>query len=129
MYADAEAVVVAYLTASVPGLAGVSVELPNDVNSNVPFVQVTRVGGSDDYVTDSAIIDLDVFGLTRVQASDASRLVHNAMMRLRHTAVNGVLIDLVETQTGPMWVNWGDENLERYVMSYRIDSRVNSQSS
>lgn len=124
MYADAEAVVVAYLTAAVPSLAGVSVELPNDLLQHLPYVRVTRVGGGDDYITDSALVDIDVFGSTRVQASDAARSVHNSMMHLRHTSVNGVLIDLVETQTGPSWVNWQDENIQRYVMSYRIDSRV-----
>lgn len=129
MFADVEAAVVAYLPVQVPSLVGVSVELPNDLKTRVPFALVTRVGGSDDYITDTALVDVDVFGTTRVQALEAARAVHNAMMHLRHSSVNGVLIDLVETETGPSWVNWADENVQRYVMSYRIDSRVSAQPS
>jgi hypothetical protein len=127
MYANVEAVLVAYL-ATVPGIQAVRVETPNDLTSLLPFVQVTRVGGGDNYITDSAIVDLDVIAATRDAASDAARAVHNSMMHLRHTAVNGVLIDLVETVTGPMWVNYQDENVQRYVSSYQIDSRISAQS-
>lgn len=126
MYADIESLLVTY-AAAVPGIVAASVETPNDLLGQCPFVQVTRIGGGDDYLTDSAQVDLDVFGATRVAASDAARAVHNAMMHLRHTAVNGVLIDQVETVTGPSWVNYQDEHLQRYVMSYVIDSRVVAQ--
>lgn len=127
MFADVEQVLVAFLPAAVPSLAGVSVETPNPLLETLPFVQVTRIGGSDDYLTDSAIVDLDIFDTTRANASATARLVHDAMMHLRHTAVGGVLIDHVETETGPMWVNYQDENVQRYVCSYLIQSRVVAQ--
>lgn len=127
MFADVEAVLVAYLPVAVPSLAGVSTDLPNDLINQLPYAQVTRIGGGDDYITDSAIVDVDIYGGPRLAAHDAARLVHAAMMRLRHTAVNGVLIDLVTTNHGPMWVNYTDENIHRYVASYNIDSRVVAQ--
>lgn len=123
MFADVESLLVVYL-ASTPGVTGVSVDLPPNVRTRLPFIQVNRVGGSDDYVTDSATVDVDAFHATRAEANTLARVVHAAMMRLRHTAVDGVLVDSVETITGPMWVSYEDENLQRYVATYQIDSRV-----
>ncbi|HEX5119852.1 MAG TPA: hypothetical protein VFW65_32095 [Pseudonocardiaceae bacterium] len=126
MYADVEALLVAYLTAAIPGVQGVAVDLPQDVLARLPFVQVNRVGGGDDYVTDTATVDVDTFHATRANASDVARTVHAAMMRLRHTAVAGVLVDSVETVTGPLWITYDDENLERYVATYLVETRVNA---
>lgn len=128
MYANAEAVLIAYL-APTPGIAGVSVELPQQVLTQLPFVLVTRVSGSDNYITDSATVDVDVFNSTRALAAVTARIIHARMMGLRHTAVNGVLVDNVETITGPSWLNYEDENLQRYVMSYIVESRVNASAS
>lgn len=123
MYADVEALLVVYL-AGVPGVTGTSVDLPANVLTRLPFIQINRVGGSDDYITDSATVDVDTFHSTRAEASALARVVHAYMMRLRHTAVNGVLVDSVETVTGPQWISYEDENLQRYVATYQIDSRV-----
>jgi hypothetical protein len=123
MYADVEALLVAYLT-PLTGIRGVSVDLPADVLARLPFVQVNRVSGGDDYITDSATVDVDCFAATRVSASAVARTVHAAMMRLRHTAVAGVLVDSVETISGPQWINYEDENLQRYVATYLVESRV-----
>lgn len=123
MYADAEGTVIAYLQ-DTPGVMGVSVDLPHDVLTRLPFVLVTRAGGGDNYVTDEATVDIDVFNTTRATANTMARAIHARMMRLRHTSVGGVLIDSVETVTGPMWLNYEDENLQRYLMSYIIESRI-----
>jgi hypothetical protein len=128
MYANAEAAVVGYL-APTPGVAGVSVELPLQLLTQLPFVLVTRVSGADNYITDSATVDLDVFNTTRALAAVTARIIHGRMMRLRHTSVNGVLVDNVETITGPSWLNYQDENVQRYVMSYIVESRVNASAS
>lgn len=124
MYADVEALLVAYL-ASVPGVQGVSVELPNPVA--LPAVMITRIGGGDDYITDSARVDVDSFNTTRAAAGATARSVHAQMMKLRHTSVQNVLVDHVETVTGPMWVPYQDELLKRYVATYLIQTRVTAQ--
>ncbi|AHH98331.1 hypothetical protein [Kutzneria albida] len=121
MYANVEAVLVAYLTGQC-GLLGVSVDMPN--TPPLPFALVTRTGGSDDYITDAATIDIDVFNTTRSTAYDTAAQVHALMRRLRHTAVGTTVIDHAETIMGPTWVSYDDEHLQRYVMRMRIDSRV-----
>lgn len=123
MYADVEALLVAYL-APVPGITGVSVDLPQNVLTRLPFVQVNRVGGGDNYITDLATVDVETFHSSRANASTVARTVHAAMMQLRHTVVNGVLVDSVETITGPLWIDYEDENLQRYVATYLVETRV-----
>lgn len=123
MYADAEALLVTYLAPA----GTVSTDLPNAAQGQMPFIQVTRIGGQDDYLTDVANVDLDCFGTTRTQAMDCARAVQGLMLQLRHTRVNGVLVDQVESILGPTWVNFQDEHLQRYVMTYAISSRVTAQ--
>lgn len=123
MFADVESLLVTYL-AAIAGVQGVSVDLPQDVRNHLPFVQVTRVGGGDDYVTDSATVDVDVFHNSRANSSEVARTVHAAMMHLRHTSINGVLVDSVETITGPLWIDYEDEHLLRYVATYLVETRV-----
>lgn len=123
MYADVEALLVAYLAP----LGTISVELPNNAQDEMPFIQVTRIGGQDDYITDVATVDLDCFGTTRKQAKDTVRAVQALMMQLRHTRVNGVLVDQVETISGPIWIDFQDEHLKRYVITYAVSSRVTAQ--
>lgn len=123
MYADVEALLVAYL-APTPGVRGASVDLPQDVLQRLPFIQINRVSGGDNYITDEATVDVESFASTRTAASAVARTVHAAMMKLRHTSVGGVLVDSVETITGPMWINYQDENLQRYVATYLVESRV-----
>jgi hypothetical protein len=123
MYADVEALLVTYLAPA----GTTSVELPNTAQDEMPFIQVTRIGGIDDYITDVANVDLDCFGSTRKQAKDTARAVQALMLQLRHTRVNGVLVDQVETVLGPTWVNFQDEHLQRYVMTYAVSSRVTAQ--
>lgn len=123
MFADVEALLVAYLQ-PLNGIRGVSVDLPPDVIKRLPFIQVNRVAGSDNYITDSPLVDVECFDTTRAKSSAVARTVHAAMMRLRHTAVNGVLVDSVETVTGPFWLNYENENLQRYVATYLVETRV-----
>ena len=123
MYADVEELLVAYL---VP-VGTTSVELPNDAQNHLPFIRVTRIGGQDDYITDVANVDLDCFGSTRKQAKDTALAVQALMLQLRHTRVNGVLVDQVETILGPTWVDYQDEHLKRYVLTYAVSSRVTAQ--
>jgi hypothetical protein len=126
MFADVESLLVAY-SATVTGITASSVELPNDVQAHLRFVLVTRLGGSSDYITEHALVDFDVFGVSRAAASDAARALQNALMHLRHTAPGGVLIDDVTITSSPIWVNYQDENVQRYVLSIEIESRVVAQ--
>ena len=119
-FIDVEDMLITYLS-TIPGLGGLSVEMPN--LPVTPFVLITRVSGGDDYLTDRPTVDVEVFHADRTVSSDFARLVHDKMLHLRHFVVAGRGIDDVETVSGPHWLNWGDENLQRHLASYIIHSR------
>lgn len=121
MYGDVEAVLVTFLSA-VPGIAAAAVKMPE--KPPLPFVLITRISGGDDYVTDRAVVDVEVFTADRTTSSDMARTIHGQMLTLRHMTVGGVLVDYVDVLTGPTWMDYGDELLQRHLMSYRIESRA-----
>lgn len=121
MYGDVEAVLVAFLT-PMSELKGVGVRMVEA--TQLPFCLITRVSGGDDYVTDRAVVDVEVFAADRTSSFNVARDVHAQMLTLRHTTVAGVLIDYVDVINGPAWMDYGDELLQRHLMSYRIESRA-----
>lgn len=124
MFIDTEEFLLAYLATAAPNL---SVEMPND--PPMPFVTVARITGGDDKLTETAIVDVNVFHTSRDLASAQARLVHQQMMLLTPklwvtTSAGVVRIDHNETIQGPSWIPYADENVRRYVMRYQISSRI-----
>jgi hypothetical protein len=122
-YLPPEQILVAYLFGTC-GLRGVSVEDPQDMLSQLPWAKVTRVGGSSDYVTDNATVDVDVFDTDRTSALTAASKVHARMLAMRGTRVSGCVVDDVEVLMSPRWVDYDDEHTRRYVATYVISSRL-----
>jgi hypothetical protein len=89
---NAEAVTVAWLTP----LGAVSIV--RKATDPLPFRLVTRVAGADDsYELDRAVVSEDI------------------------TLPGGVAnVTFCETFQSPIWVDYGDEQIERYVARYRL---------
>lgn len=121
MFADVEQLLVTYV-GLLTDLPNVSVRMPT--SPPTPFVLVERVVGGDDYITDSPTVDLAVFHPDRTVASGLAQELHAHMLRLRHTVVGGVLVDGLDTVRGPAWLDYQDENLQRYLMSYVVHLRA-----
>lgn len=102
-------------------------ELPSDLGA-VPTIQVTRFGGSDEWLTlDSANIDIDCFdddhdGKTaRENSRTLSEQVRTALrLHLPGYALNGAAVQSVTTISAPRWVPYDNTSLRRFVASYRI---------
>lgn len=121
MYGDVEALVIAWL-GEVSQLNGVAVKMPE--SPALPFALVTRTSGADDYVTDRAVVDVEVFAADRTSSYNVAAIVHAAMLTLRGKTAAGMRADYVDVITGPAWMDYGDELLQRHLMSYRIESRA-----
>lgn len=124
-FANVATLVCAYLDRIAPG--NVRPEMPP--NPPVPFVVVTRVAGSDDGVTDYAVIDVEFFHSNISLAADLAADGHERMRLMKSRGpvpVNGipVQIDRLVTEDGPHPLAYGDENLRRFVARYRIESRI-----
>jgi hypothetical protein len=117
----AEPLVRGWLDAQFP-TARVVTELPANLADVVPAIQVTRFGGSDDFITlDAANIDIDTFAATRDASRSLSEQVRAALrLHLPGYAANGAAVQSVTTISAPRWVPYDNTSLRRFVASYRI---------
>jgi len=85
------------------------------------FVRVTKGGGTDDTITDSSIIDVDVFHSSRGNAFDMSEAIRDALTP--RTRVGSAIIDRVRTGASPRQMPWDNTNIKRFSASYTISVR------
>ncbi|QIS06758.1 hypothetical protein F5X71_34605 [Nocardia brasiliensis] len=126
MYIDTETFVIAYLAP----LGYVRAEMPN--TPPLPFHLVSRITGSDDGVTDWGTVQIEVFAANRNSARVAARRMHARMLALSPRAVvatdkGPASIDHRATLLGPAFLDYQDENLQRYVARYELATRLTSQ--
>lgn len=91
----------------VPRLAGprVVTDLPADLASAVPLVQVTRIGGgvSVPLVLEDPRVDFDAYAATRGAADDLSRRVQALLPTMRGESTGGGVVALVVVEVGASW--------------------------
>lgn len=119
--ASAESLVRNWLATQFPSPIRVVTELPADLGAT-QVIQVTRFGGSDDWITlDSANVDIDAFASTRDAARTLAEQVRTAVrLHLPGYAASGAAVQSVTTISAPRWVPHDNTNLRRFVASYRI---------
>lgn len=135
-FPDTEAITCRRLAGLVGGLTHVGLATPSDLQSRMPFVRVTRYGGSDDDVTDRAAIDVDVYAPTRSVARRVAEQVRDLLTAhpWRDVAPDGAasVIDGVDTITGPFQPPAGlDSQVDdpsvrqvvRYTAAYSVRAR------
>lgn len=105
----------------------VRTEMPND--PPFPFYLINRIAGGDDLVSDYAVVSVHSFHTKRGLASDAADAVHAKMKAL--TAKTSVTVrdrtvgvEFMEVVESPIWVDYNDPNIKRYVGRYRFGLRL-----
>lgn len=121
MYAIAETVLTTWLKAAFP-LARVVTELPANLATVVPCIQVTRFGGGDDVITlDAAHIDIDCYAVDRTTARDLAEQIRTSLrFQLPGQIVAGGTVAQVSTIAAPSWTPYDNTALRRFVASYRV---------
>lgn len=102
-------------------------DLPADLEAKLPLVQVQVLpGGGDDRVTDTTLVDVDVFAATRTGMWDLARDVRAALLAAsgRHVPGARVVIDTVDTSSRPAPVSYGNPAIRRAVATYALTSRA-----
>lgn len=122
-FALAEAVVIAGV-AGLDGVTGVSTVTPPDLENQLAYIRVRRIGGSDDIVTDSARLDVDAFAASEYDAAVLAETIRATVHDFAHHVIGGRLIDRVRTEAGPASLDYDNPAVHRYVATYVIDSRV-----
>lgn len=118
------------------GATGVGAERPSSTAPNptpLPYRMVNRVSGHDDKVFESSIVSVHTFGYTMTDAEAAAYVTHGWMLALGPpifgqipvTISNSqvVMADCVETMQSPLWVDYEDTNIRRFVARYQIELR------
>lgn len=74
-------------------------------NPAFPAVRLTRIGGPADFEghIDGALVQVDVFGTTRVDAFDAAEVVRRSLYRMAGV-FGGDVVSKVFEVTGPGWL-------------------------
>jgi hypothetical protein len=107
-----------------------SVERPT--GAILPFRMVNRVASRDDKVTDNSTVSVHTFALTMTEAESEAMLTHRRMLALGPplapqqmvTISTGVVYaDCVESSQGPVWIDYEDNQIRRFVARYEIDLR------
>jgi hypothetical protein len=111
------------------GLGATGTETPAGLQSQLPYIRVTRTGGSDDRVTDTATVSVDVFA---ADATTAKAVAGQARQRLTMGPFLSDVpfgtghgrIDRARTVTGPQMLPASDgDNLRLAVASYSVALR------
>lgn len=117
-----EVVVVAWLREQLDTTA-VAVSTPGNLESLDFFHRVSAGPGADDFVTDSAGIDIETFAPTRLAAAREAEVVRQAMHALTGRVAGGALVDRVRTTNRPTYLNYQNPTVARYVHTYVIETR------
>lgn len=121
-----EKLAVAHLTAATGKRTATKTPADLEQVAAAGFYRVRRGPGTDDGITDEPLLDVESFATTETAAwnlaEDARQVVH----ALRGKVVGGALVDTVDTATGPVYVDWQNPAIFRYVASYRFAFRQTS---
>ena len=122
VWPDAEDVVMALLDR----LAATAVDTPADLDDRVPLIQVRRIGGVDDGISDRPLIEITVYGATYRQARHMAEQCRQIVLAAGNTQVHtpehpgGVLIDKAETAAPPQQVSYDNPDIRRKTATYRF---------
>ncbi len=119
---DLELIAVAYLSTELPLVRVVTV-LPGNLEAELPVIRVTRGPGGDDGFTDQPLLDCETFTADRASMWALAEDARQALHALAGQAVDGFLVDTVNTATGPTYVDYGNVAVSRAVASYRVELR------
>lgn len=89
-----------------------------------PLIVVRRVGGQDSYITDRCRLQVQTFGNTHIQARDLAEACRQKVLASPGAdLVAGVAVDRAATESAPVFVDYGQPSIHRYVATYRLDFR------
>ncbi|NAE18052.1 hypothetical protein [Enterococcus hirae] len=123
------------------GLAGLPPEHAGGVRPTteslrltLPFVLAFRFGGSNDGITDTATIQVEVYASRYDQGAPLAQAAQSLICAAPHVvtvpvtddvgaATTKVLIDNAEVINAPVEMEFADENVRRWVATYRVQAR------
>lgn len=105
------------------------VDVKRPAGEGLPFRMVNGVTADEniDEFLDQSVVSVHTFATTYTDASDAATVTHQRMLVLADDPSNTVTVnglpanaDWVETVQKPIWVDYGDNTINRFVARYRL---------
>ncbi len=124
LFPDAETVMLGFIR-GFDATWRIVTELPGSLESVLPVVQVTRIGGSTRYASllDRPRIDIDVFTSSRATARTAALKIQSKMPRIRGMTASGAVVTDVVEEVGPSWRPDFNPNVRRFGLTYVLTLR------
>lgn len=102
------------------GEDNVDTETPEDLQDNLPFIRVERLGGGRDQLSDAPSIEVQVYASTY---AEASRLAEHICQWLCGPPPPLPQIDKATCTSAPVEIPYGDVRIRRLVASYQLTTR------
>jgi hypothetical protein len=100
---------------------------PGDLQGELPFIRIRRVGGIDDQVTDRARVDVEVFTASRADGEVAAEHIRQRLsVRGPLYVTSGgrlVVVDRTLLLSGPVELAWPDPVIRMFHASYQLECR------
>lgn len=108
--------------------ARVGSETPGDLQAEVPFVRVVRIGGPDDgVILDEPTFGLHCFATDQAGANALGYQVIRAVYDMRGNPSNGAVMTAARKLSGPSWANVEDQNLAHAVVLMQTRIKTTGQ--
>lgn len=94
---------------------------PEMEKAHKAVVRVELLDDPDDGITRAAFVQIEVFASTRSVAYPLAQEIRGALLSTRK--VGEIVVDRVDTVSGPKRVPWDNANIRRFLATYRISTR------
>lgn len=119
-FPDVQRLLVADLQ-DIVGAGRVAIQTPDDMETNLPFVRVMRIGGGRSQLSDIATVDVDVFASSYTAAEALAEQIDEWLCG---PPPGVALFDVVSCEVGPRELPWSDGVLvRRWGATYQVMTR------
>lgn len=119
-FPDVQRLLVADLE-DIVGAGHAGVQTPDDMETDLPYVRVMRIGGSRTWISDIATIDVDVFAGSYIAAEALAEQITDW---LSGPPPGVALFDAVTCEVGPRELPWADGvRVRRWGSTFQVVTR------
>lgn len=95
----------------------------NDVESNLPYANIVKIGGQRTKQEDFPVVDIDIFAATQAETETWAEQIDAFLLGGERRIVVGgrvVVVDTVLTNVSPRQLPWADSGVRRFGMTYNL---------
>lgn len=114
-----EQLLIEYLKPLLPQ-ARIATDTPPNLLTALPMIKVVRIGGNRVFSLDKPSVDIDVFALTRLEATQLATDLDDILTYTLPTTIRGHVIGFAGTYGGPAWRGYDNTSVSRVGATYGL---------